>query len=124
MRNYAPAKLYGLQFRPATKKAFWTILDANVTTLAVAAVLYHFGTGPIKGFAITLGIGIFASMFTAIVVTREIYGWVLGGRSVERLSIGREVIRNTTIGFLGKSRKGIRCICNPHYYRHSFARSP
>ena len=88
------------------QKAFWTILDANVTTLAVAAVLYHFGTGPIKGFAITLGIGIFASMFTAIVVTREIYGWVLGGRNIERLSIGREVIRNTTIGFLGRSRMG------------------
>ena len=88
------------------QKAFWTILDANVTTLAVAAVLYHFGTGPIKGFAVTLGIGIFASMFTAIVVTREIYGWVLGGRNVERLSIGREVIRNTTIGFLSRSRLG------------------
>lgn len=88
------------------QKAFWTILDANVTTLAVAAVLYHFGTGPIKGFAVTLGIGIFASMFTAIVVTREIYGWVLGGRNVERLSIGREVIRNTTISFLSKSRMG------------------
>ncbi len=88
------------------QKAFWTILDANVTTLAVAAVLYHFGTGPIKGFAITLGIGIFASMFTAIVVTREIYGWVLGGRNIEKLSIGQEVIRNTTIGFLGKSQMG------------------
>ena len=88
------------------QKAFWTILDANVTTLAVAAVLYHFGTGPIKGFAITLGIGIFASMFTAIVVTREIYGWVLGGRNIERLSIGREVIRNTNIGFLSRSRMG------------------
>ena len=88
------------------QKAFWTILDANVTTLAVAVVLYHFGTGPIKGFAITLGIGIFASMFTAIVVTREIYGWVLGGRNVERLSIGREVIRNTTISFLSRSRMG------------------
>ncbi len=88
------------------QKAFWTILDANVTTLAVAAVLYHFGTGPIKGFAVTLGVGIFASMFTAIVVTREIYGWVLGGRNIERLSIGREVIRNTTIGFLSRSRMG------------------
>lgn len=88
------------------QKAFWTILDANVTTLAVAAVLYHFGTGPIKGFAITLGIGIFASMFTAIVVTREIYGWVLGGRNIERLSIGREVIRNTTVSFLSRSRMG------------------
>ena len=88
------------------QKAFWTILDANVTTLAVAAVLYHFGTGPIKGFAVTLGIGIFASMFTAIVVTREIYGWVLGSREIRKLSIGQEVIRDTTIGFLGKSRMG------------------
>ena len=88
------------------QKAFWTILDANVTTLAVAAVLYHFGTGPIKGFAVTLGIGIFASMFTAIVVTREVYGWVLGSREVRKLSIGQEVIRGTTIGFLGKSRMG------------------
>ena len=88
------------------QKAFWTILDANVTTLAVAAVLYHFGTGPIKGFAITLGVGIFASMFTAIIVTREIYGWVLGGRNVESLSIGREVIRNTTISFLSRTRMG------------------
>ena len=88
------------------QKAFWTILDANVTTLAVAAVLYHFGTGPIKGFAVTLGVGIFASMFTAIVVTREIYGWVLGNRNVEKLSIGQEVIRDTTVGFLSRSRMG------------------
>jgi preprotein translocase subunit SecD len=69
------------------QKAFWAILDANVTTLAVALVLYHFGTGPIRGFAVTLGIGIGASMFTAIIVTREIYGWILGNRDVKTLSI-------------------------------------
>ncbi|MCZ6680693.1 MAG: protein translocase subunit SecD [Candidatus Poribacteria bacterium] len=69
------------------QKAFWTILDANVTTLTVALVLYHFGTGPIRGFAVTLGIGIVASMFTAIIVTREIYGWLLGNRNVKTLSI-------------------------------------
>lgn len=69
------------------QRAFITILDANLTTFFTALVLYNFGTGPIKGFAITLGIGILASMFTAIVVTREIYGLVIGNRDVERLSI-------------------------------------
>ncbi len=69
------------------QRAFLTILDANLTTFFTALVLYHFGTGPIKGFAVTLGIGIMASMFTAIIVTREIYGLVLGNRDVEKLSI-------------------------------------
>ena len=69
------------------QRAFWTILDANLTTLAVAVVLYNFGTGPVKGFAVTLGIGILASMFTAIVVTREVYGWVIGKKRLEKLSI-------------------------------------
>ena len=69
------------------QRAFITILDANLTTFFTALVLYHFGTGPIKGFAVTLGIGILASMFTAIVVTREIYGLTIGNREVEKLSI-------------------------------------
>ena len=69
------------------QRAFLTILDANLTTFFTALVLYHFGTGPIKGFAITLGIGILASMFTAIVVTREIYGLTIGNRDVQKLSI-------------------------------------
>ena len=69
------------------QRAFITILDANLTTFFTALVLYHFGTGPIKGFALTLGIGILASMFTAIVVTREIYGWTIGNRDAEKLSI-------------------------------------
>ncbi len=69
------------------QRAFLTILDANLTTFFTALVLYHFGTGPIKGFAITLGIGILASMFTAIIVTREIYGLAIGNRKVEKLSI-------------------------------------
>ncbi|MDE0327233.1 MAG: protein translocase subunit SecD [Candidatus Poribacteria bacterium] len=69
------------------QRAFITILDANLTTFFTALVLYHFGTGPIKGFAITLGIGILASMFTAIVVTREIYGFTIGNRDVQKLSI-------------------------------------
>ena len=69
------------------QRAFWTILDANLTTFFTALVLYHFGTGPIKGFAVTLGIGILASMFTAIVFTREMYGWLIGGREIKKLSI-------------------------------------
>ena len=69
------------------QRAFITILDANLTTFFTALVLYQFGTGPIKGFAITLGIGILASMFTAIIVTREVYGLIIGNRDVKKLSI-------------------------------------
>lgn len=69
------------------QRAFVTILDANLTTFFTALVLYQFGTGPIKGFAITLGIGILASMFTAIIVTREVYGLTIGNRDVKKLSI-------------------------------------
>ena len=54
-------------------KAFWTILDSNVTTLITALILFQFGTGPVRGFATTLSIGILASMFTALVVTRLIF---------------------------------------------------
>ncbi len=68
-------------------KAFYTILDANVTTLIAALVLLQFGTGPIKGFAITLSIGIIASMFTAIFVTRFVYDLVLSRRDIRSLSI-------------------------------------
>ena len=69
------------------RRAFWVILDANVTTLLIALVLYQFGTGPIKGFAMTLGIGIFASFFTALVMTKEMYSWIYQGRKIEKLSI-------------------------------------
>jgi len=68
-------------------KAFLTIMDANVTTLIAAVVLLQFGTGPIKGFAVTLSIGIAASMFTAIVVTRFIFDSFLHNVRVKRLSI-------------------------------------
>ncbi len=68
-------------------KAFLTILDANVTTLIAALVLLQFGTGPIKGFAVTLSIGIVASMFTAIFVTRFVYDFFLYRTDVRSLSI-------------------------------------
>ncbi|MCK4534523.1 MAG: protein translocase subunit SecD, partial [Syntrophobacterales bacterium] len=68
-------------------KALLTIVDANVTTLIAALVLFQFGTGPIKGFAVTLSIGIICSMFTAIFVTRIIYDYFIWGRNIKRVSI-------------------------------------
>jgi len=68
-------------------RAFTTIFDANLTTLITAVVLWQFGTGPIKGFATTLSIGISASMFTAIVFTKLIYQLWMGNRQVQKLSI-------------------------------------
>ncbi|TDJ22382.1 MAG: protein translocase subunit SecD [Gammaproteobacteria bacterium] len=68
-------------------RAFLTILDANVTTFFVAIILLAIGTGPVKGFAITLAIGIVTSMFTAILGTRAIVNLVYGGRSLKKLVI-------------------------------------
>lgn len=68
-------------------RAFSTILDANITTLITAVVLYQFGTGPIRGFAITLSIGLIASMFTAIFMTRVVLTMVVSGRRLKKLSI-------------------------------------
>lgn len=68
-------------------RAFKTILDANVTTLITAVVLYQFGTGPIRGFALTLSIGIIASMFTAIIVTRTIFDYITQRFALKTLSI-------------------------------------
>ena len=68
-------------------KAFLTIIDANLTTLLAALVLFQFGTGPVRGFAVTLSIGIIASLFTAIFVSRVIFDLYLKGRDIKRLSI-------------------------------------
>ena len=68
-------------------KAFITIVDSNLTTVLAALILFQFGTGPVKGFAVTLSIGIAASMFTAIFVSRVIFDYFLDRRQVKRLSI-------------------------------------
>jgi len=70
------------------EKAFSTIADANITTLIAALVLFSFGTGPIKGFAITLALGIMTSMFTSIIGTRALINLIYGYRQVPALSIG------------------------------------
>jgi preprotein translocase subunit SecD len=68
-------------------KATWTVLDANITTLITALILFQWGTGPIKGFAVTLSVGIVTSVFAALVVTRLLFQLYPGTRSVPSLSI-------------------------------------
>ena len=69
------------------QKAFATITDANITTLIAALVLFTFGTGPIKGFAVTLSLGILTSLFTAIIASRAVVNWVYGRRTIKKLRI-------------------------------------
>ena len=73
--------------RDGFSRAFITIFDANVTTLIAALILYVIGTGPVKGFAITLSIGIMTSMFTAIMCTRAMVNLVYGNKNVKELKI-------------------------------------
>ncbi|MDY6968526.1 MAG: protein translocase subunit SecD [Spirochaetota bacterium] len=68
-------------------RAFWTIFDANITTLIAAFILSQFGTGPIKGFAVTLFIGIICSMFVALYITRFIYEIITSNKKIKRISI-------------------------------------
>lgn len=77
--------------RAGYDRAFATIVDANVTTLIVAVVLFALGTGPVQGFAITLSMGILISMVTAIFFTRAIVNLIYGRRNVKKLSIGIKV---------------------------------
>lgn len=90
-------------------KAFSTIFDANVTTLIAAAVLFIFGTGPVKGFAVTLSVGIVTSMFTAILVTRALVNMVWGGRSLKSLPIGKSLVAlkgDRAIKFMSRRKIG------------------
>lgn len=68
-------------------RAFATIADANITTLIAGIVLFAFGSGPIKGFAVTLCLGILTSMYTSIVGSRALVNWIYGGRKLERLPV-------------------------------------
>ena len=71
----------------AFSKAYWTIMDANITTLITAIILFEYGSGPIKGFAVTLSVGVITSVFAALVITRTLYGIFPGTRPVESLSV-------------------------------------
>jgi SecD/SecF fusion protein len=88
------------------KGSFSAIMDSNITTLLTGIVLYIFGTGPIKGFATTLVIGIFTSLFCAIFITRLFYEWLLK-KNVNltfSIKITANILRNTKVDFIGKRR--------------------
>lgn len=70
------------------ERAFATIMDANITTMIVAIVLFAVGTGAVRGFAVTLSLGLLTSMLTGVTYTRALVNWYYGGRSVKKLSIG------------------------------------
>lgn len=80
-------------------KAFWAIFDSNLTTLITAIILFVIGTGPIKGFAVTLSVGILSSMFTALFVTRVIFGILVAKKWISQINMMR-LMDNPTIPFL------------------------
>jgi len=84
-------------------RAFITIFDANITTFLVAIILYSVGTGPVRGFAVTLSIGIMTSMFTAIMVTRAIINLIYGGKNVKSISIGMKIPAPASKPAIGES---------------------
>lgn len=84
-------------------RAFLTILDANVTTLITALILFQFGTGPVRGFATTLSIGILASMFTAIIVTRVAFDLMTQNKIISKLRM-LHLIKQSNINFIGRRR--------------------
>ncbi|MHA3771423.1 protein translocase subunit SecD [Verrucomicrobiota bacterium sgz303538] len=90
----------------AYEKAFTAIFDSNVTTLITAVILFWKAAGPVKGFAVTLTIGIVASMFTALVVTRNLFAWSLHFGWLKSLSMGN-LIKATNFDFMGKRRAAV-----------------
>jgi len=84
-------------------KAFWTIIDSHVTTLITACALFLFGTGPIKGFAVTLSLGVVLNLFTALFGTRVVYDWLLLKRWLKNLSFF-ELFQKPNIDFIGWRR--------------------
>src|SRR5436190_1935450 len=93
----------------AYEKAFSSIFDANVTTLITAAILFWKASGPVKGFAISLSLGILASLFTALIVGRNCLGWLVDTGRLKRISM-LHLISAKNINFLGKGF--IACMCS------------
>ncbi len=97
----ALGKSLKIALQTAYEKAFSSILDANVTTLITAAILFWKASGPVKGFAISLTLGILASLFTALIVGRNLFGWFVDTGKVKRISM-LHLISSKNINFLGK----------------------
>lgn len=87
-------------------KAFSAIFDSHVTTLITAAILYWLATGPVRGFAVTLTMGIIASMFTSLIITRNLFSWLFHFNLLRKISMA-DLIAKTNIDFLGKRRLAI-----------------
>jgi SecD/SecF fusion protein len=92
----------------AYDRAFWTIFDSHVTTLVTGLVLYWTGTGPIRGFAVTLIIGISISLFTSLFVTKAIYGWLGANDKLPPVNF-RHLITNPHFDFMGFYPKAVLC---------------
>ena len=90
----------------AYDKAFSAIFDSNVTTLITAVILFWKASGPVKGFAVTLTIGIIASMFTAMIVTRNLFEWALNLGWIKKITM-TDLIKATNFNFLGKRKLAI-----------------
>jgi len=102
----AAGKSLGAALTAAYEKAFSAIFDSNVTTLITAVILFMNASGPVKGFAVTLIMGIIASMFTALVVTRNLFSWTLHLGILKKITMSN-LIKATNFDFLGKRRAAI-----------------
>src|SRR5437868_3470594 len=105
----ALGKSLKIALETAYEKAFSSIFDANVTTLITAAILFWKASGPVKGFAISLTLGILASLFTALIVGRNALGWVVDAGKVKKISM-LHLISSQNINFLGKGF--LACMCS------------
>src|SRR5438105_7820534 len=105
----ALGKTLKVALNTAYEKAFSSIFDANVTTLITAAILFWKASGPVKGFAIALALGILASLFTALIVGRNALGWLVDSGQVKKISM-LHLISSQNINFLGKVF--LACLCS------------
>jgi len=105
----ALGKSLKIALETAYEKAFSSIFDANVTTLITAAILFWKASGPVKGFAISLTLGILASLFTALIVGRNALGWLVDAGKVKKISM-LHLISSQNINFLGKGF--LACMCS------------
>src|SRR5256885_10250105 len=105
----ALGKTLKVALNTAYEKAFSSIFDANVTTLITAAILFWKATGPVKGFAISLTLGILASLFTALIVGRNVLEWLVDSGKVKKISM-LHLISSQNINFLGKGF--LACMCS------------
>jgi len=105
----ALGKSLKIAIQAAYEKAFSSIFDANVTTLITAVILFWKASGPIKGFAISLTLGILASLFTALIVGRNIFEWFVDSGRVKKISM-LHLISSQNINFLGKGF--LACMCS------------